>query len=174
MDKKSIKEKFFSGSRHLWVVVITVIVTFIALQVIIVQLRNQTIEGIDYQSDAIGEIVHSDGTVESNLSSDRWTVRGGDCLTIVLQLPHNAPYKDSALVFHQYNSVVKVMIDGRTVYSYGQNYADRKRQIGNLQVVIPIDDDDWGKEVTITADVQERFSSLHQTEMMIMPSALAQ
>jgi diguanylate cyclase (GGDEF)-like protein len=170
MSRKYIGEKIDSASRHFWIVMITVIVTFVALYGAVDLLHTQSVAGVDLQSEAVGTILHEDGSVDTNLRSDQWTVKGGDRLTIRLTLPDKDPYKGSSLVFHQYNSAVIVSVDGKSVFSYGTAYVNAKKQIGNLQVVVPIDADDWGKEVTITCDVQEKLPSLHQTELMIMPS----
>ncbi|MDD6193078.1 MAG: diguanylate cyclase [Lachnospiraceae bacterium] len=78
----------------------------------------------------------------------------GDKVVILNRLPENV--KDGeTLTFLVYLSTVEVKVDGKVIYTYGQEYAKKNRLVGSGYHFIDLPNDCAGKMIQVTMEVRE-------------------
>lgn len=117
-----------------------------------------------------GFLYHKNGTIEKNITSDRWITSKGDTLVIDIQVPSSPNFRYSSLEFGFYNSTVELQLDGRVIYSYGDDLVKRHRQIGHVMSSVELPQTAWGKTLYLTVKDQERTSSLRNSDFSLVPS----
>ena len=85
----------------------------------------------------------------------------GDVLTLKTTLPAFRSYP-ATISFRTILSTAEVYLDGKLIYSFGQDYASKGKMIPKNENFIPLPDDFQGKELTIklTSGEKEAFAGL--------------
>ena len=71
-----------------------------------------------------------------------------DTITLVNTLPH-LDLKPATIHFRSFLSTVDVYVDGKKIYSFGKEYAEKNKMIPKVQNYVPLPDNYAGKEIRI-------------------------
>ena len=84
-----------------------------------------------------------------------------DKITLISTLPRS-DLKPATLHFRSFLSTVDVFVDGKKIYSFGKEYADKQKMIPKVHNFIPLPDNYGGKEIRIVIKSYENnaFSGL--------------
>ena len=105
---------------------------------------------------------------DSSFSADCLSTTGIDMMNKydTITLVNTLPYSDvnpAMLHFRSFLSTVDVYVDGRKIYSFGKDYAEKNKMIPKVQNYIPLPDNYPGKEVRIVIKSYENnaFSGIN-------------
>lgn len=118
--------------------------------------RNQRqVESVEY---ADGWTVSLNGMeVASDIALPECKIKNleiGDKVVITNRLPDDLK-RGQTLTFLVYLSTVEAKVDGKEIYSYGQEYAKKNQMVGSGYHFITLPDDAAGKLIQITMEIRE-------------------
>lgn len=100
-------------------------------------------------------IDYADGTTKFSDGQNFGMVNRGDVVTVRLRLPQEPILDDAVLTFFIYHSVTQVRCGDVLLDAYGADIAARGDMVSSHYFLVPIPDEAWGGEITITLNVTE-------------------
>lgn len=187
MIKSEIEKQARRAARIRWIVmVISILVVFFSVFSSFLKTMPD-MNGrkyVEMKSDISVDIIHADGRIDYDLPPEHWMANQGDRVEMNLSLPDTPPYKDSYLIFYEYNCLTEFSIDGQpyevrlngdengvTYTEYLEKELEDTYMIGNIQYIVPIPDNAWGSTLTVILRPQENKLHPVNSDFYLMPAA---
>lgn len=104
------------------------------------------------------EVFRNNGTYEKYDTNKFPVTNLGDTIIGRLTLPKDLEIPNAGISFRITNCTIRIVYDGDTLYSYGEELYRKKQTIGAIYVKCQIPQEAWGKELQIICVATERDS----------------
>ena len=95
-------------------------------------------------------------------------INTNDKLVVLLPLPENTDYTDTALCFTTYSSITKIMYEEQLLYSYGEELIQQGKFIGTVYDSVIIPQEALGKTIVMECIATEKGSMNQISNLLLM------